>query len=250
MPLVNRQQEAWDDLAEIDPFWSILSDPAKRFSKWNVEEFFATGEREIAGLLAEAGALGYPRKRERALDFGCGVGRLTRALATRFRECYGVDISEKMIGRARQLNDNAQNCRFLINVSNDLAMLPSDHFDLIYSNIVLQHIPRKRHIINYISEFVRVLARGGLLVFQLPSHIPFRNRIQLRARLYWFLRGWSVAPRFLCETVGLYPIRMNFIPEPDVIACLAACGGNVLQIKREGGGVGAFQSCRYYVTKS
>ena len=250
MSFVHRQQEAWNDLAEVDPFWSILSDPAKRFSRWDVKEFFATGEREIAGLLAESGALKHPVKNERALDFGCGVGRLTRALATRFRECHGVDISEQMISRARQLNDGVQNCHFLLNVSEDLAFSPSDYFDLVYSNIVLQHIPGKQHIKHYISEFIRVLVRDGLLVFQLPSHIPLRNRIQLRARLYGLLRRWSVAPKFLYETVGLYPIRMNFIPEPDVIALVSACGGNVLQITREGGGAGAFQSCRYFVTKA
>lgn len=249
-PLVHRDQEAWDDLADVDPFWSILSDPVKQFSRWNVEEFFATGEKEIASLLAEAGVLGYPRGMERALDFGCGVGRLTRSLAQRFQECYGVDISGKMIGHAQRLNDGVRNCRFLVNASEDLAFLPSDHFDLIYSNIVLQHIPGKRHIKNYISEFVRILARGGLLVFQLPSHIPFRNRIQMRARLYGFLRRWSLAPKFLYETVGLCPIRMNFIPEPDIVALLTACGGKVLQIKKAGIGKGAFQSCRYFVTKA
>ena len=246
---VRSEQEAWNDLAEVDPFWSILSDPAKRFSRWNVEEFFATGEKEIAGLLAEAGALEYPGRTERALDFGCGVGRLTRALAKRFRECYGVDISEKMIGLAQRLNDSTRNCHFLVNASESLGSFPNDHFDLVYSNIVLQHIPKKRHIENYIGEFVRVLARGGLLVFQLPSYIPLRNRIQLRARLYGFLRRWSVTPAFLYKTVDLYPIRMNFLPEAEVAALLSACGGNVLQIKKEGGGKGAFQSCRYFVTK-
>ena len=41
----------WDDLAERDPLWAILSDPAKRGGRWDLRSFFATGEREISVLL-------------------------------------------------------------------------------------------------------------------------------------------------------------------------------------------------------
>ena len=44
-------------------------------------------------------------RRDRALDFGCGVGRLTRALGTRFESALGVDISAGMIEQARRLNE-------------------------------------------------------------------------------------------------------------------------------------------------
>ena len=44
---------------------------------------------------------GSPAARRSALDFGCGIGRLSQALAEHFDQVYGVDISPKMIELAR-----------------------------------------------------------------------------------------------------------------------------------------------------
>lgn len=91
------QKQNWEDLATLDPLWAILSDPHRRFGQWDASEFFASGEVEVGRLLQRVAMLGLPANRKRALDFGCGVGRLTRAMSRVFEECYGVDISEGMI---------------------------------------------------------------------------------------------------------------------------------------------------------
>ena len=49
-----------------------------------------------------------------------------------------------------------------------LRIFDSDSFAFVYSSIVLQHL-EPRYQKRYLSEFIRVLAPGGLLVFQLPS---------------------------------------------------------------------------------
>ena len=242
-------ESEWNDLATVDPLWAILSDPEKRCSKWDVDEFFATGEKEIEGVLHEANLLGHPAARGTALDFGCGVGRVTRALANRFSECYALDISEKMINLAKQFNEGARNCHFIVNVSDDLAIFPTNHFDMIYANIVLQHLPHREKIRTYIREFVRVLVPGGLIVFQVASWIPVRNRIQLRRRLYVLLRDMGVHATFLYEKLGLHPMRMNFIREREVVSLLEARGGRVLEVRRTGHGRRTVQSCLYFVSK-
>ena len=48
--------------------------------------------------------LGVTVSRGRALDFGCGAGRLTRALAARFESVVGVDVADAMLDKARALN--------------------------------------------------------------------------------------------------------------------------------------------------
>ena len=247
--VVLRNQREWDDLAVLDPLWSILSNPAKRFGKWDVEEFFSTGRKEIEEILAEAKALGYPLRGCRALDFGCGVGRVTRALAEHFAECYGVDISEEMITLAEHLNGHMSKCRFIVNAADDLKIFPGDHFDMVYSNIVLQHLPERNQIESYISEFVRVVAPGGLVAFQLASWIPWRNRIQIRRRLYSLLKNLGADGRFLYTKLGLHPIRMNFIPEREVIDLLEAAGARVVGVGRRVGSGRSFQSCVYFVSK-
>ncbi len=37
-----------------------------------------------------------------ALDFGCGIGRLTQLLCKFFKKCIGVDISKEMIKLANK----------------------------------------------------------------------------------------------------------------------------------------------------
>ena len=99
----------WEDLAALDPYWSIVSDAAGKFGRWDQAAFLATGEREVEAILRTATDLGYPTQFGRAVDFGCGVGRLTRPLAKRFEGCYGVDISARMISLATTLNRDLSN---------------------------------------------------------------------------------------------------------------------------------------------
>src|SRR5687767_3416731 len=114
-PSVSRTRTSWEDLGKLDPLWAILSDSAHQFSGWKVDEFFATGEEEIGGVLDAAARYSLPAHTRKALDFGCGVGRLTRALAIRFDHAVGVDISQPMIDRAREYNATRPNCTFVLN---------------------------------------------------------------------------------------------------------------------------------------
>lgn len=46
-----QNKEDWEDLAELDIYWSILTNPNKKFGKWNINDFFKTGEKEVDGLI-------------------------------------------------------------------------------------------------------------------------------------------------------------------------------------------------------
>lgn len=158
----------WDEFGKQDPLWAILTDPTKKNNNWNPDEFFKTGDEEITSVLKSVESLEFPKSRKRALDFGCGVGRLTQALCPYFDECYGVDIAPSMIESARKYNRYGDRCKYYVNDSADLSLFEDNHFDFIYSKIVLQHI-KPEYSKNYIKEFVRVLSPGGLLLFQVPS---------------------------------------------------------------------------------
>lgn len=229
---LSKHKRDWDDLSRVDPLWAILTSGEHRQGKWNLEEFFQTGVVEVARVMQRAYHLGLPQEKRAALDFGCGVGRLTRALAGHFERCLGVDISDNMISKARELHREWPTCRFVLSVSADLGALEESSFDLIYSNIVLQHLPNPLLIESYIAEFMRVLATDGLLVFQLPSHIPWKNRIQPRRRVYRLLRALGAGEDYLLNSLELTPMRMNFVPESRVQRVVAACGGEILFVER------------------
>ncbi len=161
--------ETWEALARSDPLWAILSEPNKRGRHWDCDAFFGNGEQQVKELLARAEASGALIELGSALDFGCGVGRLSRALASRFDKVIGIDISETMIKIARELNTDRPNLGFLLNKHNDLKILGDSQFDFVCSHITLQHI-RPKLAESYIREFFRVTRPGGHVYFQIPSH--------------------------------------------------------------------------------
>ena len=165
---LTHQQEVWESWAQADPLWAILSDPARRGRQWDVEEFFATGKPDIDLALSQAGRFGLPARRGRALDFGCGVGRLTQALGAEFEHADGVDISDTMIDLARQYNKLGERCVYHVNLAADLALFEDRSMDFVFSTIVLQHVP-PQHAANYITDFVRLLAPGGAAVFDMTA---------------------------------------------------------------------------------
>jgi ubiquinone/menaquinone biosynthesis C-methylase UbiE len=249
---LEQQEQDWNELAELDPYFAVVSRPGKRFGRWDTSEFFVTGTKHVATLMARIEPLGHPRGRGRALDFGCGLGRLTRALGAQFRDCVGVDISDRMVHQAQQLNADVDGVSFVVNRVDDLRMFGDGEFDLVYSAIVLQHVPDRRAIESYIAEFCRILRPGGLAVFQLPSRIPALFRLQWRRRLYIALRRLGLRAPFLYRRLRLLPIAMSFIPEADVVRLVESRGARVLDIDTEsaqGRMTAGLRSSTYYVTR-
>ncbi len=73
-------QKTYEDYGRDDPLYAVLSRKDAKDDKWDVEEFFADGRREISEAMAHLAQLDVAVNKGRAMDFGCGVGRLTQAL--------------------------------------------------------------------------------------------------------------------------------------------------------------------------
>ena len=160
----------WEGQAASDPLWAILSEPHKRGRKWTLDEFFATGETLVAEWLGRATAAGAVIHHGTAVDFGCGIGRLTQALADRFDAVVGVDISRTMVDIARRMNRHGDRVTYRHNPQSDLSLLADASADLLFTVIVLQHI-RPALAESYVDEFFRVVRPGGLVIFHVPSHL-------------------------------------------------------------------------------
>lgn len=163
-------QYVWDQHAKADPLWAILSDSDKKGRKWNLEEFLLTGEQDIAHVLKVIEESGPAMARGIAVDFGCGVGRLTQPLAARFDLAIGIDISPTMIDAAALINRYGNKAQYILNSVDDLSVIPNSAADLVFSHIVLQHIPPTQAK-RYIREFFRIGKPGAVIVFQIPSHL-------------------------------------------------------------------------------
>jgi ubiquinone/menaquinone biosynthesis C-methylase UbiE len=243
-------QKKWDTFGKTNAMWAVLT--ASR--EWSQEEFFATGIEEINSLMGYMDSLDINVSKKKALDFGCGLGRLTQALADHFDEVHGVDISPSMIEGAKKYNRHGTQCQYHLNTTGALEGFSDNTFDLIYSNIVLQHI-QPRHTKRYVIEFLRILSPQGLLVFQLPddqidrkaykrlikNFIPkfvFEMKRRLRYRLRSFLDGQP--------QMEMYGIKLA-----DVIALIEEHGGKILDVELDQSETAprGWTSLRYSVTK-
>ena len=252
-------QRNWDILGKEDPLWAIITWQDKKGNKWDPTEFFASGRQEIADVMQYLAGLHLDGPRQRALDFGCGVGRLTRALAARFAKATGVDIAPSMNAQAQAL-DLEHRCDFVLNARADLSMFPDNTFDFIYSNIVLQHM-RPEYSTAYIREFCRVLAPDGVAVFQLPSkHKPPAKRRSWKDLvrplipslvLRWYrYRHRAVSP---VEAAPPQPARarmeMYTVPKAQVLELIKTSGCRLVDAVENGAAGPAYESWRYCIVK-
>ena len=234
-----RLRRHWDAFGRADPLWANLTNEEKRGGRWAAEEFFRTGEDEIHEVLDFVTSLPVEVTFHRALDFGCGVGRLTQALADRFDETWGVDIAPSMIEQAERYNRHPDVCHYYLNDRSDLGSFDGGSFDFIYSNIVLQHMrPKDQRLA--LGELVRVLAPAGLLVFQLPeAPLPAPEPVGWRQRAKrWIkgntpevlLAGYRRAKRELTGFGKGPRMEMWGAPRGDVASHLEALGTDVISV--------------------
>ena len=216
-------------MAQTDPLWAVLTDPGKKDNRWQIDEFFATGRRLIDDELDRIRAR-YPALRTGpALDFGCGVGRLSQALAGHFRQVTGIDISEEMLVLARRYNTQGDRVRYEHNPHPDLRLLPDGVFDFVYSLITLQHM-EPVYARRYIAEFVRVAAPGGVVFFQLPAAPAPVSPTPFTLWPDTLLRRLIRAAR---RKLAIDPVmEMHAIPRAEVEAVLRAAGAEILNVYR------------------
>ena len=157
----------WESIGREDPLWGVLSHDGKENGNWDAGEFFDHGVQDIERIMVQLGLLGATPEPRAALDFGCGVGRLTRPLAGRFDAVTGVDVSAPMLDEAQRLSDAGERIRYVLNTAESLPFAGAS-FDFVLSLIVLQHLPARLSS-GYIKEFIRVLRPGGVAVFQVPA---------------------------------------------------------------------------------
>ena len=164
-------RRSWEVFAATDPLHAIVTAPGKYGNRWDRDEFFGLGRREVDEVFADLARHGLDPPRGRALDFGCGVGRLTRFFADRFETAVGVDISSRMVELAREFAPTAGGPIYVHNPREDLALFADGSFDFVFSTLVLQHM-RPDYAMNYVREFLRLIDPDGVVMFALTNHTP------------------------------------------------------------------------------
>ncbi len=147
--------------------------------QWDDGDFFDSGRQNVRETILndlENICQGRDPKQMKILEIGCGVGRMTRALAEFFGEVYAVDVSGEMIARARQALAGLPNVHLFQNNGADLAVLGGRKVDFAFSYIVFQHVPDREIVRHYVREVYRLLEPGGLFKFQVQGNVVARSR--------------------------------------------------------------------------
>ena len=187
MPLVNNSDKDWEKFGKTDPYFAVLTAPEfhGRISGSERKQFFQSGEAHIQAVLSiirqRLDPAFAPR---RALDFGCGVGRLLLPLSRQCVDVTGVDISPSMLEEARRNCELAGALGVHLAQSDDSLSALNGSYDFVHTYIVLQHIPVQRGE-RLVEQLANQLSDGGVGVF----HVPYTaGRTGLLRSLAYYLR--------------------------------------------------------------
>jgi ubiquinone/menaquinone biosynthesis C-methylase UbiE len=194
----------WDEKAQENAYWYVSS--YGPYAERNLAEFWDSGTliwRDLKSALAYT-----PTPGDVVVEIGCGVGRLTRAIAPEVGKVHALDLSPEMLERARELH--LDNVVLHPSDGQTLAGLPDGCAELVLAYCVFQHLPSDQVLAGYLREMLRVARPGGLVAFTLTPRawhtrlaILFQIRRWLKERLH---RG---GPRGLYQRAwtGIRPSR-------------------------------------------
>jgi len=147
-------------------------------------------------LLHEYGDMRFPvlppERRQRALDFGCGPGRMVRRMSALFDQVDGVDIAPRLLADARAVVP--ERSELWASSGDDLGAAPADAYDFIYCTVSLHHIAVwdvRMRILAAMKEALRV---GGCVTLQL-GFTPSYPWLPVDRHAYWRDAPKASSPR-------------------------------------------------------
>src|SRR5271166_3416275 len=163
------------------------------------DEFFAGYSRLRRSVEGLDGAPEWPALRallpelsgRKVVDLGCGFGWFCRwARQQGAAHVLGIDVSEKMLTRARATTDDGAITYTRADMEH--LDLPPDSFDVVYSSLTLHYLESLSRLM---SQVYRALVPGGCLVFSVEHPIftaPYQAQWSHDAagRKIWPLDGY------------------------------------------------------------
>jgi len=151
----------WSNYGKKEPYWSVITQDEytnKNINK-NIDSFYESGKPQSKWILQEIINLIPDFNPEKILDYGCGVGRITK----HFSNATGCDISQPHLEIAKK---ECTNEFILIEPGN----CPK-YYDLIYSLIVLQH-NHPEMMKKCIYSILDSLTLKGIAFLHIPYSVP------------------------------------------------------------------------------
>jgi SAM-dependent methyltransferase len=217
----DRIRETWTQLGVERPHDSILSAAGfqpENINEESIERFYASGLEEAAIVEAMLDRFGFAHDGSKVcVEYGCGLGRVTFALAPMFEKVHGYDISANHLRLAQQhaADFGIENVEFHLCTADTISdtLAPCDFF---YSRLVFQHNPPPL-IRELLSASLAALRPGGIGIFQIPTY------------------GTDYAFRIKDYIAGLRrrDIEMHCFPQREVFALIANAQCTLLEVAED-----------------
>jgi len=205
----------WDEKARENPYWYVSA--CGPYRGRDLADFWESGPTIWQDL---KGALGYlPGAGDTVVEVGCGVGRLTRAMAREVAHIHAFDISEEMLKLAA--SHDLSNATFHRTGGGSLRPLTDASADLVLAYCVFQHLPSEAALREYLREMARVCRPGGRIAFTLTPRSWTTRLLPLLRVQRWMREALGIVegPRGLYrrEWTGIRPtsrrvLRMSLVP--------------------------------------
>lgn len=207
------ERSRWDRLAR-DPYYAVINAETNRGSRFTDEArrtLVESGVRDVAETVDDIRRWLDPDFRPaRAVDFGCGVGRLTLPLSRVCDHVIGIDISDTMLVEARRnsADANVQNVSFVTSDEYFRRPVQADEpLDFIHAFIVFQHIPPRAGM--WLADaLVQRLGPGGIGAL----HFTYARRASRLRQTVNRFRRYVPGVNQLANVVQHRPVFEPFIP--------------------------------------
>jgi SAM-dependent methyltransferase len=218
--LKDRIRATWTELGLNRPHHSVLTGDSflpQLINDQSVEEFYASGVAESRVIHAILNRHGFTAAQAICMEYGCGLGRVTLALAKTCKMVRGHDISATHLELAKQraAASGVRNVEFILS-SKDAVIDNLPECDFFYSRIVFQHNPPPLMRV-LISACLTSLRAGGMGIFQVPTYAP---GYQFRVSEY------LASPRST-------EIEMHCLPQDEIFALIAEAGCKLLEVRED-----------------
>src|SRR5262249_50024542 len=193
-----QMRDDWNQRAREDAYYYVAFGRKGQ----DDDEFFSTAADVVRTLEAALRRLPPGERRTRkALEIGCGPGRLMRPMSWNFGEVHGVDVSDEMIQLASEKLKNVPNAFPKATTGTDLSGYADESFDFVYSYAVFQHIPSPEVVFAYLKETRRVLKPDGIMRCQI-------NGLPKTAKQYTTWDGVRISAQEIAEFASTHDFQL------------------------------------------
>jgi len=151
------------------------------------------------------------------LDFGCGLGRLTKEISPLCGKIFAVDVSDSMLSLLMNYCAGFKNIFMSPMHSETNIGLMDIQIDKIYSLLVLQHVEKPKAF-EILKEFKRILKPKGKIFIQYPNSLN---------------RGFYFKYMKTKYELGITPL-VEFYSEDELRMIFKEAGLNIIRIENDG----------------